>query len=60
MTIGMWFVNDIANLLAAIRKQQESIMAYVSQTPEARAYAAGCADTLAALALAFGIEPADD
>lgn len=55
MTIGMWFVDDIANLLASVQLAQDRIMAHVPQTPEAIAYLAGCADTLDEVATAFGL-----
>jgi hypothetical protein len=55
MTIGMWFQDDLANLLASVAQTQMSIMGYIPKTPEANAYQAGCVDTLAALSMALGL-----
>lgn len=53
--IEMWFLADVAKLLAAVERTQMSIMAYVPSTTEANAYRAGCVDTLAAIAAGFGL-----
>lgn len=57
MTIGMWFQDDLANLLASVAQTQMSIMGHLPKTPETRAYQSGCVDTLAALSIALGFSP---